>query len=91
MSVEIYGLKDDLIGFSSFFTCPNDRVAYRAFKQFVENEHNYSDFSLYFLGTFDQQTGTFSGTESGSPVFVASGSAVKIYNDLHPSDSSEKE
>lgn len=91
MSVNIYGLKDSLIGFSSFFTCPNEAVAYRAFKQFCHKEPNYTDFSLYFLGTFDQNSGTFAGTDTGSPLFVASGKAVEIDDYLHPSSDCDKE
>lgn len=63
MTQKLYAIKDKAIGFVHVFTTSNDYSALRMFNDTVNNPNptNISehpeDFSLFSLGTFDDETG----------------------------------
>lgn len=63
MTVCIYSVRDELVGFGKPFVMPSDDVAVREFKKAVLAETpndintNKADTVLFKLGTFDDQSG----------------------------------
>lgn len=72
MKSPIFSVKDNLVGFNSPYIRMNERVAIREFRTMVDNldndgDHSVFDLGLYFVGTFDLETGVI---ESHDPQVV---------------------
>lgn len=57
-----YSIYDALIGFTDLVYAENDEVAKRRFSQVMNGREFYenkADYSLYYIGYFDKETGAF--------------------------------
>ena len=63
MIMEMYSIKDELNGYTTPIPMVNEKVAERYFKdQILGNptmENSKEDFSIWKMGTFDSESGTF--------------------------------
>lgn len=63
MIYKMYSNKDELSGFLPPIPFTNEEMAKRYFKTLMETNtdmlHNPEDFNLYYLGTYDTESGTF--------------------------------
>lgn len=68
MIIKVYSVKDELIGFSQPFYAPSNAVAIRSFQGSAQSEKpnivntNPEDKSLWFVGEFDDQSGSFTNS-----------------------------
>lgn len=64
MILNMYAIKDELNGFTAMIPFNNDELAKRyLFDQYIENpviKNTPKDFSIWRIGAFDIETGTFS-------------------------------
>lgn len=79
MTANIYTVKDEMTGnFLNPTTIKTDQEAIRMFKYQINNTaiwtDNPEDFSLYKVGTFDDETGTIIGI---TPEKICGGRSVK--------------
>lgn len=77
MKLGIYCIKDTKVAFKSPFYTHNDSVAERMFKNAVNDKEHQSELSinpedheLWYLGTFDDETGIIEDT---TPKFIVKG------------------
>lgn len=59
MIYPVYSMKDELIGFGLPQVNINDNVAIRDFREKMKNENHAGDYSLFKIGTYDTDTGSF--------------------------------
>lgn len=82
----IYSIKDDLTGFSSVIADDSDELASRGFESTVRrmlaadraSAPYVDDMSLWFVGTFDIDSGVLSG---GTPSLVVRGKSIRLMVD----------
>ncbi len=86
MKLGIYAIKDTLVGFMTPYCQVNDAYAKRAFQNAAQDvkpnnvNTNPEDKELYFIGSFDESTGTI---EPKNPQFLARASEFKKVGDSH--------
>lgn len=77
MKYPIYAIRDVKVGFTAPTIDQNDASSVRNFAYAVNNggimNYSPSDFSLYRIGVFDDESGTI---ENQEPEFICSGSSV---------------
>jgi hypothetical protein len=78
----IYAIRDNLAEvFNTPFYEHNHKTAIRGFEQSAKDAPNKDDYSLYHLGTFDDNSGQ---TIPGEPTKIFSGLDIKVNdNDEH--------
>lgn len=63
MIFKMYSIKDELEGFAPVVPFTNEDIAKRYFRTHLEKTpvmaSNKSDYSLWYLGTYDSESGTF--------------------------------
>lgn len=62
MIINLYSMKDELVGFNPPVKFDNDQVAIRSFMELMKTEDYKGirkDLSLYRLGSFDTDSGSF--------------------------------
>lgn len=80
MNYPVYTIRDVKVGFDTqFLVQANEESAKRAFEMAVNNPGSMlgfkpSDFELYQIGSFNTETGVFTGF--GVPVFVIGGAEL---------------
>lgn len=58
MIVKLYSVCDTVAEeFGPIYSCKNDEVAKRAFHDLIKDSSSPLDYALYFLGTFNTDTG----------------------------------
>ena len=58
MIVKLYSVFDSVAEeFGPIYSCKNDEVAKRAFHELIKDSSSSLDYDLYFLGTFNTDTG----------------------------------
>lgn len=58
MVVKLYSVCDTVAEeFGPIYSCKNDEVAKRAFHDLIKDSSSPVDYNLYFLGTFNTDTG----------------------------------
>jgi len=58
MKYRLYSINDRVAGeFGPVFQAVNDGVAIRNYKNLLKEAQSVEDYSLFYLGTFDTQTG----------------------------------
>ncbi|QCS36580.1 nonstructural protein [Capybara microvirus Cap3_SP_469] len=87
----MYSLKDNLVGFNSITCSQNQSTILRDLKTVVNHSdsqisNNPSDYSLWYLGTFDTESGLIELTSM--PEFVCD--AISLKEDLNPSKRGKK-
>ena len=87
MTKRLYSLRDNRLGlFAQPIISHNDAVAIRQFGDIVQDEkmgliaQHPDDFALYYLGDFDDETGSFASVE---PVCLAFGSDFLTPKDVN--------
>ena len=87
MKQRIYSVKDNVAGvFGSLLFATNDSVALRMFNTSYtqigasDNTVNPFDYSLYYIGEFDNESGVFDANDCGA-VFVGSFEPFKPFID----------
>lgn len=74
MKVRYYAIRDSKVGFMNLQAQQNDDVAARGFKNLLNSSErnivntNPEDYSIYFIGEFDENTGKFTPLEE--PLFI---------------------
>lgn len=67
MNYKLYSIKDELSGFTAPIPFINEELAKRWFKTIVNTEtmkaNNKDDYSLYYMGEFDEIEGTITYEE----------------------------
>lgn len=70
MIMEMYAIKDELNGFTCPIPIAGEEIAKRYFKdQMIGNvtmKNSKEDFSLWKMGTFDSESGTFMALPNGN-------------------------
>lgn len=70
MILEMYAIKDELNGFTTPIPINTEEIAKRYFKdQMLGNptmKNSKEDFSLWKMGTFDTESGTYIGLPNGN-------------------------
>lgn len=70
MILEMYAIKDELNGFTTPIPINTEEIAKRYFKdQMIGNptmNNSKEDFSLWKMGTFDTESGTYIGLPNGN-------------------------
>lgn len=63
MKYRLYSVQDVLVGYAQPFIMANDMLAERAYKDFLAdpNTSHPEDKRLFFIGTFDDETGLIEG------------------------------
>lgn len=87
MELKMYAVRDDAIKtFMQPFFTNHEAIAVRSFTDTINNEapdnsfhHHKEDFSLWFLGIYDDQTGTF--TQESGPEKILMGINVQPKED----------
>lgn len=73
----MYAIKDEMSGYSYPIPLPNDRDAKGWFQDRMKESRvmreNPQDFNLYYLGTFDTESGTFVQHPQKDIVIIAKG------------------
>lgn len=61
MKIKLYSVKDALSGFKAPFDAANDNIAIRNIKMSLDGvaKNVVYDYSVYYLGTLDDETGLF--------------------------------
>lgn len=75
MDVSIYAIRDVLVGFGPLFFEPSHDVAIRNFSRLADNDTcPFTDYDLYFLGTYHLKTGKIEPLDS--PELVCHGTSL---------------
>lgn len=83
MNTNLYSAFDSVAEvFHRPFTEVNDKTAIRAFSSSLEDNKNKNDYTLYKIGTFDDNNGNIEKTKT--PIKILTGFEIKTVSSISP-------